>query len=228
VRQGKALRSEIRQLQNGRFCRFEAMEERRLLDADPIKVGVIYVEGDSGSDLHGDTFQVMFEGGAPGTELTRLTIDGDHAPAGLSFADMIFDTVHGGLGADEAFPLSVVSSSGIDQVTWQVSDGGTALTFEFRGFNAGEKLVFSIDVDEVQQFDPAETNQTIINEGLDPIASGVEFQGSKLQAEFEAQHYHDISGNGEFRNQYDSLFAGSNLLVSQGNANGLPNDNFDG
>ena len=98
----RSCQNQIRQLQAGRHCRFEAMEERRLLDADPIKIGVIYVEGDSGSDLHGDTFQVMFEGGAAGTELTRLVIDGDHAPAGLSFADMIFDTVKGGLGADEA------------------------------------------------------------------------------------------------------------------------------
>jgi serine-aspartate repeat-containing protein C/D/E len=222
------LQCEIRQLQGGRYCRFEAMEERRLLDADPIKVGVTYLEGDSGSDLHGDTFQVMFQGGAPDTELTRLVIDGDHYGPGRSFGDMIFDTVKGGLGADEAFPLQVVSSTGIDNVTWQVSDGGTSLVFQFRGFNAGEKLVFSIDVDEVQIFDPAETDLDAINSGIDPIASGVEFQGSHLTADFHAPHYHDINGTSEFRNQYDPLFAGTNLLVTQGNANGLPNDNFDG
>jgi serine-aspartate repeat-containing protein C/D/E len=219
---------QIKQLQAGRFCRFEAMEDRRLLDADPIKIGVTYLEGDSGSDLHGDTFQIMFQGGAPGTEVTRLVIDGDQNTPGLSFGDMIFDTVKGGLGADEAFPLQVVSSTGIDQVSWQVADGSSSLVFQFRGFNAGEKLIFSIDVDEVQDFDPAQTDINIINEGIDPIASGVEFQGSHLTADFHAPHYHDINGTSEFRNQYDPLFAGTNLLVSQGNADGLPNDNFDG
>src|SRR5207247_1226543 len=52
-----------------RRCHFETMEERRLLDADPIKIGVTYLEDDSGSDQQADTFQVLFEGGAPGTEL---------------------------------------------------------------------------------------------------------------------------------------------------------------
>ena len=208
--------------------RFEALEERRLLDADPIKIGVTYLEEDSGSDLHGDTFQVLFEGGAPGTELTQLVINGDHGPAGLSVGDMIFDTIRGGLGADEAFNLQVVSSSGIQNVSWQLSDGGMQLTFNFQGFHAGEKLVFSVDVDEVQDFDPTETNQQTINEGIDPIASGVEFQGSKLTGKFHAPHYHDIQGTSDFRNLYDPLFQGSSLLLSQGNAGGLPNDDFQG
>ncbi|HZN34324.1 MAG TPA: SdrD B-like domain-containing protein [Pirellulaceae bacterium] len=211
-----------------RACRFETMEERRLLDADPIKIGVTYLEEDSGSDLHGDTFQVLFEGGAAGTELTRLVIDGDHGPAGLSFADMIFDTVKGGLGADEAFNLQVISSTGIQHVSWQVSDGGSKLTLLFSGFQAGEKLVFSIDVDEVQQFDPSQTNQQLINEGIDPIASGVEFQSSHLTADFHAPHYHDIGGTSEFRNLYDAQFSGAGLLVTQGNPSGLPNDDFNG
>jgi hypothetical protein len=217
-----------RQTAAARQCRFETMEERRLLDADPIKIGVTYLEADSGSDKHGDTFQVLFEGGAAGTELTQLVIDGEHTPGGLSVGDMIFDTIKGGLGADEAFPLQVISSTGIDQVSWQVSDGGTSLVFEFHGFQAGEKLIFSVDVDEVQQFDPNETNLQLINEGIDPIASGVEFQGSHLTADFQAPHYFDASGTGEFRNHYDPLFAGSQLLVSQGNQNGLPNDDFEG
>jgi serine-aspartate repeat-containing protein C/D/E len=208
--------------------RFEALEERRLMDADPVKIGVTYLEEDSGSDQHGDTFQILFEGGAPGTEVTQLVINGDHGPAGLSVGDMIFDTIKGGLGADEAFNLQVVSSTGIQNVSWQVSDGGMTLTFNFQGFNAGEKLVFSIDVDEVQDFDPTETNQQTINEGIDPIASGVEFQGSKLTAKFQAPHYHDIQGTSEFRNLYDPQFNGSNLLISQGNAGGLPHDDFQG
>jgi protocatechuate 3,4-dioxygenase beta subunit len=204
------------------------MEERRLLDADAIRIGVVYLEEDSGSDLHGDTFHVLFEGGAPNTELTRLVIDGDHGPAGLSVGDMIFDTVKGGLGADEAFSLQILSSTGIEHVGWQVADGGSQLILNFTGFHAGEKLVFTIDVDEVQQFTPGQTNPQSINEGVDPIASGVEFQSSQLSADFRAPHYHDESGSGEFRNLYDPLFAGSHLLISQGNANGLPNDDYQG
>src|SRR2546421_7726793 len=105
------------QRQTARHCRFEAMEERRLLDADPIKIGVTYLEDDSGHDNQGDTFQISFEGGAPGTELTHLEINGDHYTPGLSYGDMIFDTVRGGLGVDGAFPVQVLSSTGIAHVS---------------------------------------------------------------------------------------------------------------
>ncbi len=224
----RATAIEIKQLRAGRYCRFEAMEERRLLNADPIKVGVTYLEDDSGHDANGDTFQIAFEGGAPGTELTHLVIDGDHYTPGLSFGDMIFDTVKGGLGADGAFPLQILSSTGIGSVTWHVDDGSSLLTFDFQGFHAGDKLVFTIDVDEVQDFTPGTTDIDTINQGIDPIASGVEFQGSHLTADFTAPHYYDKSGTGEFKNQYDTLFAGSSLLISQGNPDGLPNDDYQG
>ena len=228
----KRLRADLRKAkprqQRARHCRFEVMEDRRLMDADPVKVGVIYIEEDGGSDLHGDTFQILFEGGAANTELTRLVIDGDHGAAGLSVGDMIFDTMNGGLGADSSFPLQIISSAGIEHVSWQLQDGGTKLIFEFRGFHAGEKLVFSVDVDEVQEFDAGETNLSRINEGIDPIASGVEFQGSKLTADLRAPHFHDKSGTSEFRNLYDAQFGGAGLLISQGNANGLPHDDFQG
>jgi len=211
-----------------RRCLFESMEDRHMLNAGPIHLGAVYIEEDSGADHHGDTFQILYEGGAAGTQLKRLVIDGDHGPPGLSFGDMIFDTVKGGLGADEAYSFQIVSSGGIDKVTATVVDGGTKLILDFEGFDAGEKLVFQIDVDEVQDFDPSETNQDIINQGLDPIASGVEFQGSTLQATFTAPHYYDVSGTSEFRNLYDSLFSGTNLLVTSGNAGGLPNDDAGG
>ncbi|MDX1948357.1 MAG: SdrD B-like domain-containing protein [Pirellulaceae bacterium] len=222
------LAQDRRRTERSRRCLFESMEDRRLMDADPIKLGVTYHEADSGSDQHGDTFEVLFEGGAAGTELTELTIDGDHFEQGLSFGDMIFDTVKGGLGADEAFPLQIVSSTGIGSVSWQVSDGGTKLTFQFTGFNAGEKLVFSVDVDEVQDFDPAETDLATINDGIDPIASGVEFQDSKATGKFAAPGFYDAQGTGLFKNKYDPLFVGSGLLISQGNAGGLPHDDFNG
>src|SRR5688572_19408146 len=103
------------------------MEERQLMDADPLKLGVVYIEEDSGSDLHGDTFEVMFEGGAPGTELTRLVIGTDQGAVGRSVGDLLFDTVKGGWGADDAFNMQIVSQTGIQEVTWTVEDGGTKL-----------------------------------------------------------------------------------------------------
>lgn len=211
-----------------RHCRFEQMEERQMLDADPLKLGVVYIEQDGGSDLHGDTFDVQFEGGALGTELRRLVIDGDHGPKGLSVGDMIFDTVEGGLGADHAFSFQVISLTGGGSVTASVVDGSSQLILNFTGFRAGDKLRFSIDVDEIQQFDPAVTNLDEINSGIDPIASGVEFQDSLLTATFQEPHHFDATGTVKFKNFYDPLFTGSRLLVSSGNANGLPHDDFEG
>jgi serine-aspartate repeat-containing protein C/D/E len=211
-----------------RRCLFESMEPRHMLNAAPIHLGVVYFEEDSGADHHGDTFEILFEGGAPGTKLKQLVIDGDHGPAGLSFGDMIFDTAKGGLGADEAFNFQIVSADGIGRVTATVHDGGTRLVLDFEGFDAGEKLLFSIDVDEVQDFTPGETNLDLINQGLDPIASGVEFQGSHLSATFTAPHYHEAASSGDFRNVYDPLFSGSQLLLSSGNAQGLRHDDAGG
>ena len=44
----------------------EAMEPRLVLSIQPVVVGSVYVEEDLGSDQHGDTFYLTFEGGAPG------------------------------------------------------------------------------------------------------------------------------------------------------------------
>lgn len=211
-----------------RQCRFERMEERQMLDADPLKLGVVYIEEDGGSDLHGDTFELQFQGGHPGTELTRVVIDGDHGPQGISVGDMIFDTSFGGLGADHAFSFQVVSLSGGGSVTASVVDGSSQLILNFSGFHAGDKLRFSIDVDEIQQFEAGMTDLNEINSGVDPIASGVEFQDSLLTGTFKESHYYDVSGTVKFKNLYDPLFAGTNLLVSSGNPNGLPNDDFQG
>ncbi len=229
---GKTIRKSggktVRVDEPSRRCRFETMEERQLMDADPIKLGVVYIEEDSGSDLHGDTFEILFEGGAAGTELTRLVINTDHDPNGRSIGDLFFDTVKGGWGADEAFPMQIVSQNGVQEVTWTVEDGGTQLVLNFKGFNAGEKVRFSIDVDEIQDYDPSITDLNLINEGIDPITSGVEFQGSIGSAVFKAPHFYDVEGSREFRNLYDTQFAGSNLLISSGNANGLPHDDYQG
>ena len=66
--------------QNGdanRRCRFEVLEGRRVLSADPVIAGVTYLEGDAGLDSTPDYFEVSFEGGAETTQLTQFTINGD-------------------------------------------------------------------------------------------------------------------------------------------------------
>ncbi len=195
------------------------MEARILFAADVLHVGAVYVEQDLGSDIHGDRFEITFNGGAEGTQLSRVTIDGDQNDEGLSLADAIFDTVIGGLGADGGIGLEVISQEGIDDVTWHVDDGASQLILDFTGFDAGDKLVFSIDVDEIQDYEEGMTVAEI-NDGIDPITSGIEFQGSQLIAEFQADHYYDATAEAEFRNRYDENFAGHGL--------DLPADDHDG
>jgi hypothetical protein len=52
-RRGKPRTASPHETSPRRKCRFEQMEDRRLLNADPIRVGVTYLETDSGSDRTG-------------------------------------------------------------------------------------------------------------------------------------------------------------------------------
>ncbi len=213
-----------------RRCFFETMEPRCLLDADPLQIGATYLEQDFGGDTHGDTFEVTFQGGAADTQLTRLIIDGDQGSPGLDQGDMIFDTEAGGLGADEAIPFTLIEFTSQDanaSVTATVTDGGHELVLDLVGFRAGDRLVFSIDVDEIEGFDPLQSDLQLINDEIDPIASGVEFQGSMLRAEFSADHFFDISGSAAFRNRYDAALIDSGLDLPADNAGGLA-DRSDG
>ena len=173
---------------------FESFEPRQLLNADPLFVGVVYIEDDSGDDLAGDTFEVTFLGGAANTELTYVKIDMDHnGIAGIQDGDLFFDTDDNpnGLGRGHAVPFTEVQKTGSFDVTaHHVVDGSTTLELWFNGFTANDKLVFTIDVDEANDldFDPND-----INAGVDRIASGNEFQASTLHATFTAPHYREIS-----------------------------------
>ncbi len=85
-----------------------------------------------------------------------------------------------GLGADHAFNFTVESLDTRDsraKVKATVVDGGMQLKLEFEHFYAGDRLFFSIDVDEVQHFDPQETNRDEINSGLDPSLRGSSSKG---------------------------------------------------
>ncbi len=208
-----------------RMHRIEAMEPRHLMAADPIWVGGVYIEDDSGTDDVGDSFYITFKGGAPGTQLTKLIINGDQNTPGFGFGDMIFDTVEGvGLGADHASAFKIISLNTANpnaSVTATVQDGSSLLVLDFTNFVAGDTLLVTIDVDEVQGFDPSVTDLDEINDSIDPIASGVEFQNSLFEASFVAPHYENVSGQDKFLNRYDTKFAQAGLPF-------LPADNDGG
>ena len=205
----------------------EPMEPRLLLSVQPVHVGAVYIEEDLGSDLHGDTLLVTFQGGAPGTQLQRLEIDGDQNQLGFNAGDVFFDTEerltgsgHERYGADHAFPFTIVENEGIDDVQFWVEDGTSTLVLQFVGFDAGDRLVFSIDVDEVEDFDPAEDDIQTINDGFDPITSGVEFQGSHLTATVTAPHFENAEASSTFLNRYDPLLEGTSLELPEDDLGG--------
>lgn len=200
----------------------ETMEPRCLMTAAPIQIGGVYIEEDGGSDVHGDSFIITFQGGAEGTQLTRLVLDGDLNEPGFGLGDLFFDTAESGLGADHAFPFQIVSLTTVNPnatVRATVQDGSTRLVLEFTNFVAGDRLVFSIDVDEVQHYDPSESLEEM-NEGFDPITSGIEFQGTLFQAEFTAPHYEIASGESRFLNRYDDFINATNIPLPRDNDGG--------
>ncbi len=166
-----------------RRCRFEVLEERRVLSADPVIAGVTYLEGDAGQDTTPDYFEVSFEGGAETTQLTQFTINGDQdGTNSLSDGDMFFDVGAGqpGAGGHHAFQFDAANSSGVTENDIRgitVSDNGLLLSVNVDNFEAGDVFAFTIDVDEVERL------------RTDKIASGVEFEGSFFNATFVDQHY---------------------------------------
>ena len=189
-------------------CRIEQMESRQLLSvtAPQIQLGAVYFEDANGQDQVGDLFEITFNGGAAGTQLTELKIDTDKLGDGLTIGDCLFDTAAGGIGTFSSSPFTIVSKTGIDSVTAQVADGGTSLVLHFSGFDPGEKLVFSIDVDE----------QGFL--GQNAVAEGNEFEGSILTGIFTAPHYSETSGTDIFYDAYDNKLSGTGL--------NLPNDSY--
>lgn len=207
-----------------RTALIETMEPRCMMAGDLLQVGAVYIEDDIGSDESPDLFYVSFQGGASGTQLNRLTINGDRGEPGLSQGDIIFDTLPTGLGADKAFEFQIVqlkTQNPNATVKATVTDGTSLLVLDFTNFTSGDLLIFSIDVDEIVFWDSAETNTVTINEGIDPITSGVEFQTTKLHAEFSAPHYENVSGQGTFRDRYDEWLVQSGLQLPEDNHKGM-------
>ena len=145
--------------------------------------GVTYLEGDSGQDTTPDHFEVTYVGGSETTQLTQFIINGDQDGNGeLSDGDVFFDVGVGqpGAGGHHEFIFDALNSQGIsedDVVNVNVSDNGLVLTVDLKNFDAGDVFAFTIDVDEVENFN------------IDKIASGVEFEGSQFSTTFEDEHF---------------------------------------
>ena len=176
------------------------MEPRQLLSATPIQIGAVYFEDAGGEDVVGDRFEITFSGGAPGTQLTQLVIETDKNSNGtLDMGDCFFDTEPGGMGAFGSVGFAVVGHDGIDSFTVSVADGGDRLTLDFVGFDPGETFVFTIDVDEQGFLSP------------NAVAEGGEFEGSRLLATFEADHFAVAQGMDIFIDDYDAKLGPSGL-----------------
>ncbi len=178
--------------------KFEQMEPRQMMAGDvapQILLGAVYFEEATGDDTKGDVIEVSYVGGAAGTTLDRLVINGDKDGDGRSNGDIFFDIAAGGWGAFESVPLSVQQQNGFTITGVTVVDGGMSIVFDLAGFDAGEKLVFSIDVDEIGSASRGTSNA---------LAEGGEFEFSKLTGEFSAVGYRDLTLNGEFLDAFDA------------------------
>ena len=184
---------------NTRICRFEQMESRLMLSADPIHIGAVFSETSStnASDNQGDRFEITWTGGAAGTQLTELRISGDINQNGiLDNGDVFFDIDGSGQGVGPYFPFTISPDSDIqaDQITWSLSDDKTTLILHIQGWDAGEKLIFVIDVDE-------------LDSAPNSLVEGAEFQGSILTATWvDTNGHHDpLTASGTFFDNYDQL-----------------------
>ncbi|MBL8890554.1 MAG: hypothetical protein JNL67_11300 [Planctomycetaceae bacterium] len=212
-----------------RQCRIERLEDRRVLTANPAVAGVTFFETDNGADLSPDYFEVTFQGGSATTQLTSFTINGDKDQSGgQTRGDIIFHSAPtiSGAGDFHAFKFDAANSRGIvesDIVGWRVSNTGLLLEVQLKNFEAGDRLAFTIDTDEIETLRP------------DKIVSGTEMETSMFQATFVDPHYsmvrmNEVGVNGEtsgkFWDYYDSFMSNANQLAKT--PLGLVSDNGNG
>lgn len=203
-----------------RRWQIEELEARRLMAADlapHVMLGSVYFEEATGDDSKPDVIQVSFVGGATGTTMNHLTINGDKKQDGLTEGDVFFDTAAGGLGAFDFEGLSIISANGFNVNSVTVVDGGSQIVFDLTGFDAGEKLVLSIDADEAQYVDGNDVDSN-------SLVEGAEFQRSIIVGEFTAPHYVPLTLTGTYWDAFDDKFATAHNET--GLTLDLPNDRY--
>ncbi|HZZ73143.1 MAG TPA: SdrD B-like domain-containing protein [Pirellulales bacterium] len=199
-----------------RICRLEQLESRQLMAAD-LHLGSVFYEPHQGLDQGaGNTIQVSFDGGAAGTQLTHLVIDGNKLLDGnLNNGDIFFDTATGGLGVYGTAPLVTISHTGFNITNVSVVDGGTQIAFDFSGFTAGMKLTFTVDADAYEV-------ATVL--GAAATVDGNEFENSHLVGTFTAPHYQDITLTATYYDEFDTNFNTANQ--QSGTVLNLPPDSY--
>ncbi len=195
-----------------RICQVEELEARRQMAVAPIHLGSVYYEEASGDDSAPDVIEITFNGGAPGTQLAQLKLDTDKAGDGLTIGDMFWDISAGGKGTFNHVPLTIVSSNGFVVNSITLTDGGTTMLIDATGWDAGEKLVISLDVDE-QGF----SNSTA-------VAEGGEWEGTIMTGTFVSPNYETITGSAIYYDYFDQAFA--TAAVQAGSTLSLPPDNY--
>src|SRR3954471_10820234 len=216
----RTIRNPQSAIRNPRRCQIEELEPRRLFAVDVaphVLLGSTYFEQSTGDDSLPNIIQVSFTGGAAGTTLNHLTINGDKRQDGLTDGDVFFDTAAGGIGAFKYNGLSIVSANGFTVNGVTVVDGGSQIVFDLSGFDAGEKLVFSVDADEAQFVDGP-------NVDTNSLVEGGEFQRSILTGQFTATGYVDLSLTALYWDDFDPNFATAYSLT--GETLNLPNDKY--
>ena len=194
----------------GGVCQVEELEPRQYLAADTIQVGAVYYDPHAGNGLAPQVFTINFQGGAPGTELTHLTIGTDKTDLlnvvdpGPNSNDNFFHTETSAYMPAAGFPFEIVNSDGITVTGVTVENDSTRLDLDFSGFTAGKTLTFSIKVDEAQN-----PNNVVVE--------GAEFQGAIMAATFGNPDYLLASSQASFADVYS--FAPSTGLT-------LPPDDY--
>ncbi|MBQ2789028.1 MAG: hypothetical protein IJE97_05270, partial [Thermoguttaceae bacterium] len=218
--------ADVRRETNRRLCRFEELEKRELLAADPISVGVVYAE--QGVEALGDKFYVAWVGGEAGsTTLDSLTINLDKNGNGqLDDGETFFDVSPDGAGVYSSVPFTVVEATEGVGYSYEVEDGGMTLTISFTNFKAGDKFVFSLDVDEYQTtVDGEQKNDNSIVEGGEFGGSVVKgIAGSTVSATFSSEHYQTETWVGSFVDDYDGEYERAAALSGSYSAEDLPFD----
>ena len=196
---------------------FETFEPRQMLAAD-VLLGSVYFEEATGDDSEPDLIEVSFVGGALGTTLDTLVITGDKLGDGITTGDVFFDTEPSEPGAFDSVGFSVVSNDGFDVLSVDVADGGTSIVFTFSGFEAGEELVFSADVDEYQfvNGDDVDTNA---------LVEGAEFQRSSIAGQFSAPDHVDLILGAEYWDSFNDAFFVAESAVGE-ELTQLPDDAY--
>ncbi len=203
-----------------RVCRFEQMEPRQLMTAAPpqIHFGSVFFDPAPGTNTAPNTIQITFVGGAPGTELSQLVIDGSKNQLGLAVGDIVWKSP-GGPSQSGQSPLTVVSSNGFQVLNETAVDGGTQIILTLSGFVSGDKLVLTDNAERITAIDPATHAVTTA-----PLAKGNNFQSAHLFGTFIAPHYENLSINTAFVAGYDTLFTQNN--TTYGSTLDLPPQNY--